>query len=258
MRPAQAKHGGGRHVICFGATDKGPYRENNEDYFAFAEAGDYTLMAVADGLGGESSGEIASCLAADEALSYLSLALPSAAGSEIPDLIGKAFNKANVAVLLNALENKDREGMCTTLTIAVIKGTEVTIGHIGDTRCYMMHGSSVMKLTVDHNEAAMLASKGEIKEDEATSHPGRNRLYKVVGLNQFLNPDIYSYNIIYGDLIILCSDGFYSQFTDNQIAGLIRNDKSDLELLARKLVSEAIRSGSRDNITVLIGNTSRK
>ncbi|MCR4688574.1 MAG: protein phosphatase 2C domain-containing protein [Saccharofermentans sp.] len=246
-------------MICCGATEKGPVRENNEDYFGFAECAGYTCMAIADGLGGESSGEVASKLAVEEALACLKAELPMVSDkNELFDIIHKAFNKANVKVLLNSLDNRERLGMCTTLTLALVKDTEVTIGHIGDTRCYLMHGSTVMKLTKDHNEAAMLVKSGKLVEEEAKKHPGRNRLFNVVGVNKFLNPDIYSYNVIYGDLVILCSDGLYAPFTDNDLAGLIRNNKADLEGLCDKLIKEALSLGSKDNLTVLIGNTSRK
>ncbi len=246
-------------MICFGLTAKGPVRENNEDYFSYLETSGFTCLAIADGLGGENSGEVASHIAVTESLEYLKQHIPDIKNEEeIQDLISRAFNKANVKVLLDSLENRERLGMCTTLTVAVIKDTKVTIGHIGDTRCYLMHGSGIMKLTRDHNEAAMLVSRGEIGEDEAMSHPGRNKLFNVVGINKFLNPDIYSYNIIYGDMLILCSDGLYSSFTDDGLAGIIRNNKSDLEALSEKLISEAVVKGSKDNLTVLIANTSRK
>ncbi|MCI1769042.1 MAG: hypothetical protein LKM40_02545 [Mageeibacillus sp.] len=120
---------------------------------------------------------------------------------------------------------------------------------------YLCHGSNIIKLTQDHNEAAELIEKGLITEDEARSHGSRNRLVKVVGENQYLNPDIYSYNIIYGDLIILCSDGLYSFVGTGDIAAAVKN-KSSLEAICDKLIALAIRNKSNDNMTILIGNTS--
>ncbi|MCH4153183.1 MAG: protein phosphatase 2C domain-containing protein [Saccharofermentans sp.] len=243
-------------MICFGKSETGPVRSNNEDYCAYEQIGDYMCMVIADGLGGEACGEVASRTAADTLLDELRVMLSADDSKEtIGKVICNAFNSANRKVLLDSLKDSSMRGMCTTLSAAIVKGRELVIGHIGDTRVYLCHGSNIIKLTQDHNEAAELIEKGLITEDEARSHGSRNRLVKVVGENQYLNPDIYSYNIIYGDLIILCSDGLYSFVGTGDIAAAVKN-KSSLEAICDKLIALAIRNKSNDNMTILIGNTS--
>lgn len=244
-------------MICFGMTDKGPVRDKNEDYFAYEQIGDYMCMAIADGLGGEVCGEIASSLAVETALKELRETLFSVDDADLGKYLTSLFNKINVSLLLDCTKHRERIGMCTTLTIAVIKGQTLTIGHIGDTRCYLCHGKEIRRLTEDHNKAAELVKAGSITAEEAKVHPGRNRLAKVVGENQFLHPDIYSYNIIYGDLVVLCSDGLYAYLNKEDWAAGLR-DRTSLESVCQRLIASASSNRSTDNMTVLIGNTSLK
>lgn len=243
-------------MIVFGMSEKGPVRDMNEDNFGFEQVGKCLCMAVADGVGGECCGEIASKLAVDSVMENLKESLPFVKDrADLPSYLKMIYNKANMKILKDCLEHRERIGMCTTLTVALLNGTELTIAHIGDSRGYMLHGSELIKLTEDHNESARLVKKGLITEEEAKCHPGRNRLLKVVGENQYLNPDIYSYNISYGDLVFLCSDGLYSFLNDEQFKACTR-ERNNLESVCRKLIDQALGNGSSDNITVTIGRAS--
>ena len=115
-----------------------------------------------------------------------------------------------------------------------------------------MHGSELIKLTEDHNETGRLIKQGQITEEEAKVHPGRNKLFKVLGENQYLNPDIYSYNISYGDLVFLCSDGLYSFMSNEQFKTCSR-ERNNLENICSSLIAQALEGSSSDNITVMIG-----
>ncbi|MBR5358749.1 MAG: serine/threonine-protein phosphatase [Clostridiales bacterium] len=244
-------------MICCALSDKGPVRDKNEDSYGFEQIGDYMCMAVADGLGGEVCGEIASSIAVKSVLSELNNSLPGCSDENVGSLLTSVFNKANVKILLDCAEHRERIGMCTTLTAALVKGQTLTIAHIGDTRCYLCHGKEIRRLTQDHNQAAQLVIEGSITGEEAKVHPGRNRLVKVLGENQFLHPDIYSYNIIYGDLVVLCSDGLYAFLNKEDWASALR-DRSDLNRVCQRLIDSASSNRSTDNMTVLIGNTSLK
>ena len=240
-------------MIAFGMSEKGPVREMNEDNFGYEQVGNCLCMAVADGVGGETCGEIASKLAIEAVMENLKESLAFVKDrADLPSYLKTVFNKVNMKILKNCLENRERLGMCTTLTLAIMKGTELTIAHIGDSRAYMLHGNELIKLTEDHNESARLVKHGLITEEEAKCHPGRNRLFKVVGENQYLNPDIYSYNISYGDLVFLCSDGLYSFMTDEQFKTCAR-ERNDLESVCKRLINQALEGRSSDNITVTIG-----
>ncbi len=234
-------------------SEKGPVRDMNEDSFGYEMVGQCLCMAVADGVGGEACGEIASRIAVDSAVEMLKDTLPFVKDREaLPAYLKTVFNKVNVKILKDCLENRERMGMCTTLTLAIMKGTELTIAHIGDTRGYLLHGSELIKLTEDHNEAGRLIKQGKITEDEAKHHPGKNRLFKVLGENQYLNPDIYSYNISYGDLVFLCSDGLYASMNGEEFKACAA-ERNNLESICSKLIAKALDGQSRDNITVTIG-----
>ena len=239
-------------MLAYGMSEKGPVRDTNEDSFAYANIGNYFCMAVADGVGGECCGEIASRLAVDTVMNTLkdSLAFIDSK-DELPQFLKVVFNRANIVILHNCLENRERMGMCTTLTVALMKGTELTIAHLGDTRGYLLHGSELIKLTEDHNEAGRLVKNGLLSEDEAKVHPGRSRLLKVVGENQYLNPDIYSYNISYGDLVFLCSDGLYSFMSNEQFRSCTM-ERNKPESICSKLIAQALEGQSTDNITVTL------
>ncbi len=243
---------------AYGMSDKGPVRDMNEDSFAYEMVGNCLCMAVADGVGGEACGEIASKIAVDAVMEAFKDSLPFVQDREaLPTYLKTVFNKANIKILHDCLEHRERMGMCTTLTIALLKGTELTIAHIGDTRGYMLHGSELIKLTEDHNEAGNLVKQGLLTEAEAKIHPGRSRLFKVLGENQYLNPDIYSYNISYGDLVFLCSDGLYS-FMSNEQFKACAQERNNLEGICGKLINQALEGRSSDNITVTVGRAEPK
>lgn len=240
-------------MLAYGLSDKGPVRDMNEDSFAYEMVGNCLCMAVADGVGGEACGEIASRIAVESVIQSFKDSLPFVKDREgLPTYLKTVFNQANIKILHDCLEHRERMGMCTTLTVAILKGTELTIAHIGDTRGYLLHGSELIKLTEDHNEAGKLVRQGLISEDEAKHHPGRSRLFKVLGENQYLNPDIYSYNVSYGDLVFLCSDGLYS-FMSNEKLKDCAMPRNDLEGICTKLIAQALEGRSTDNITVTIG-----
>jgi protein phosphatase len=242
-------------MIAFGMSEKGPVREMNEDNFGYEQVGNCLCMAVADGVGGETCGEIASKLAIEAVMENLKESLAFVKDrADLPFFLKAVYNKANIKILHNCLEHWERMGMCTTLTVALVKGTELTIAHIGDTRGYLLHGNELIKLTEDHNEAGRLMKEGRITETEAKQHPGRNRLLKVLGENQYLNPDIYSYNISYGDLVFLCSDGLYSFMSNEQFKACCAG-RNDIEGICGKLIKKALDGKSSDNITVTAGRS---
>ena len=236
-----------------GVSEKGPVRETNEDSFDANILGGCLCMIVADGLGGEVSGEIASKLAVETVMREFEQNLNSMPGEEhVSDFLSAAFNKANKEILRYGMAHPESQGMCTTLTVAVQNDKKLYIAHIGDTRAYLCHGREIQKLTNDHNKAAELVRSGLITQAEAKVHPGRNVLVKVLGENVYLKPDFYSYNLSYGDIIMLCSDGLYS-FVDKEdfIDALMY--RKDLKKVCGCLVEKALKGGSSDNITVVAG-----
>lgn len=234
------------------ATDTGIVRKNNEDFQAILSAGQDMIFVIADGMGGHAVGELASRTAVEYVLSALPKALESAnTKQEIEDLLGLVVEKANIRVYLESLDNKEFKGMGTTLTIAVLHDWRLYISHIGDCRVYLLHGSTLERLTADHTLVQELVNSGSITEEEAMTHPKRHILLKSLGVNEFMSPDTYSFDISEGDLILMCTDGLHGYVEEKDIRSIVRRHK-DLDACAKQLVSAANSAGGKDNVTVIL------
>lgn len=235
------------------ASETGPVRETNEDFCDVRMIGNCLCMAVADGLGGEVCGEVASKLAVETLMKEFANNPEVLCNDDvISDYLSSIFNKANMEILRYGSYHPETRGMCTTLTAAILNDKKLYIAHIGDTRAYLCHGREIQKLTNDHNKAAELVRAGKITESEAKVHPGRNVLVKVLGENVYLKPDFFSYNLSYGDIVVLCSDGLYSFIgRDDFITAL--NNRKDLNIVCRSLVDASLKGGSSDNTTIVAG-----
>ena len=235
------------------ASEKGPVRELNEDFCDVRMIGSCLCMAVADGLGGEVSGEIASRLAVETLMKELETD-PEVLKNEngIGDYLASLFNKVNIEILRYGTEHPESRGMCTTLTAAILNDRKLYISHIGDTRAYLCHCREIQQLTNDHNKAAKLVKEGIITETEAKVHPGRNVLLKVLGENVYLKPDFFSYNLSYGDIVMLTTDGLYS-FVEREDFITALNLRKDLKMVCDSLVDASLRHGSSDNTTIVAG-----
>lgn len=234
-------------------SEKGPVRELNEDSYGVKMIGENLCMVVADGLGGEVSGEVASKIAVDTLMKEFESDIDALTDSaRIKFFLSAAFNKANKEIIRHGTNHPETRGMCTTLTAAILNDKKLYISHIGDTRAYLCHRREIQKLTIDHNKAAELVKNGIITESDAKMHPGRNVLVKVLGENVYLKPDFYSYNLSYGDIVMLCSDGLYS-FVGNSDLIAALNNRKDLQKVCDCLIDAALLGGSSDNITIIVG-----
>jgi PPM family protein phosphatase len=234
------------------ATDKGLVRGNNEDFHAALAVGDDAVFVIADGMGGHAVGELASRTAVEYVLSSLPRELEAArTKKEIEDVLHLMVEKANVKVYLESLDKNENRGMGTTLTIAVIRDWRLYLSHIGDCRAYMLHGSQLDRLTADHTLVQELVDTGSITEEEAMTHPKRHVLIKSLGVNEYMSPDTYSFDISEGDLIMMCSDGLYGFVTETEIRTILRRHK-DLNACASQLINAANKAGGKDNITVIL------
>jgi len=236
-----------------GRSETGKVRTNNEDNYQILDTGKSCVMILADGIGGVCGGEIASRIAVDTVVE----GIKSEAGfddlsrEDLKKFLDDLFRKANVAILKKALSDTELMGMGTTLTVAVIRGTSVLISHMGDCRAYLVHGSAMTQISADHTYAAELLRRASITREEFETHPERHTLVKSLGENAFLIPDHYEYNIIYGDMLMLCTDGLYSFVSDEDIRKSLKQ-RNDLEDCLDNLFAAAYDAGSDDNITVLL------
>lgn len=240
--------------------DKGLLREINEDsilctkfdimtHIGIISAG---LFAVADGMGGHSSGEIAS----DIAIRSLQTAcipalLTRCPASQSPlSIMAAAFNEANSNILDSASEGESR-GMGTTLTAALVIGGDMYVAHIGDSRCYVINSWETIQITKDHSIVQQLVDTGTITAEQARSHPRRNEITRVLGYSGNVTPDLHHIKLYAGDNILLCSDGLHSLLSSNKIAEIVLSSASS-DQACNDLTDQANLSGGPDNISVLI------
>ena len=172
-------------VQAFATSDVGKAREINEDYFYISYPDDeIQLFILADGMGGYNGGEIASKLAVTTALSYIQTNFESIPKEkeDILNLVKSAMEYANMVVYEKASENKELEGMGTTLDVCLVYHNKAYIGHVGDSRVYRIRKELIRKLTHDHSYVQKLVKDGTITEEEATHHPKKNMLMKALRL----------------------------------------------------------------------------
>lgn len=227
------------------ATDVGTVRANNEDLLLVAPP----LFAVADGVGGHRGGEVASQTAID------ALRDSFEGKTRAADLV-EAVRAANRAVWDGASANRDLRGMGTTLTaIAVVEaedGSEqFAVVNVGDSRSYLLRDGELERLTDDHNVPGEMLKRGEITEAEAATHPQKNLITRMMGNDAEVEVDLWELVPYAGDRLLLASDGLAGEVDDAEIASVLRR-QPDAEAVAHELIELAKRSGSTDNITVVV------
>ncbi len=240
----------------FSMTDRGLVRENNEDSIACEMIGGVLCMVIADGLGGQEKGEVASSTAVAAMMDILKENEEIFADfneSAIVSLLETSYQKVNSKILLRACYDKNCIGMSTTLTCAVLSEKRLLISHIGDCRAYLLHGSKLELLTIDHTYAAELIKSGAENVSDEELRSARNMLTKYLGENIFITPDIYRYNVMYGDLIMLCSDGLYAYIDEEKMRSLLRSH-GNLEKCAKSLLESVYENGASDNVSVLLAH----
>jgi PPM family protein phosphatase len=217
-----------------GATDPGRRRRRNEDSYVI----DPPLFAVADGMGGAQAGEVASKLAAGAVKSR---------GADVESLI----QEANRRVHQRSLEDPNTSGMGTTLTVAAVADGVVSIGHVGDSRAYLIRDGKLEQLTEDHSLVGELMRSGKLSPEEAESHPQRSMITRALGTDPDVDVDIFSVEPRPDDLFLLCSDGLTSMVDDREILRLVGEKRGDLQELVKALIKAANKGGGEDNITVI-------
>ena len=235
----------------YAKTDIGKAREKNQDYYYIPSSqDDLQLFILADGMGGYNGGEVASKLATESLKKYIQNNFESIEKSKekILELIGNAMEYANMVVYEKSKEEKELEGMGTTLEVCLIYNNKVYLGHVGDSRIYRIRKEVIRKLTKDHSYVQQLVEDGKITREEATNHPKKNMLTKALGCTPYVEPDIRARNVEEGDIIIMCSDGLTNMVTEQEIFEAV---KENAEKAPEVLVQKANNAGGYDNITVV-------
>jgi protein phosphatase len=216
------------------ATDPGRRRRRNEDSFVVEPP----LFAVADGMGGAQAGEVASRLAAG--------ALKEGEGA-----IEELIQEANRRVHQRSMEDPGASGMGTTMTVAVVEHGTVRIGHVGDSRAYLVRDGELEQLTQDHSLVGELVRTGRLSPEEAESHPQRSVITRAVGTDPDVDVDTLTVETRSGDVFLICSDGLTDMVDDRTILQTVEDKRGDLDAIVKTLVKNANKGGGEDNITVV-------
>ena len=226
-----------------GQTDTGRRRLRNEDAFICEPP----LFAVADGMGGARAGEIAAGLAA---------AALEEAGTQTQGAEGVAalIYEANRRIWERSLTDPKTAGMGTTVTAALVdaeSGT-VAIGHVGDSRAYLLRGGSLEQLTTDHSLVAELVQSGVLTPEEAERHPQRSAITRALGTEETVEVDGFTVHAEPGDVFLICSDGLSTMLSDTDVTAAIESADRDPHHAADALIRAANARGGEDNITVVL------
>jgi protein phosphatase len=223
------------------ASDTGKKRRRNEDSYVVAPP----LFAVADGMGGAQAGEVASKLAA----AALEETDPGSISG--PEKVTSLIQEANRRVYERASSDPATSGMGTTMTVALVEADGVTIGHVGDSRAYLVRDGRLEQLTEDHSLVNELLKSGKLSREEAETHPQRSVITRAVGSDPDVDVAAFTVSAAAGDVFLLCSDGLTVMVGDDDILDVVERNRDDLDRATKALVSAANRGGGEDNITVI-------
>lgn len=234
---------------AFSMTDIGRHRKMNQDYVYISKrpVGNLpNLFIVADGMGGHNAGEYASrhtvnTIVSSAAASFLTQ--PAA-------ILGEAIKAANRELLRQAVLDTSMWGMGTTVVAAVILENRLYVANVGDSRLYIVN-NNITQITKDHSYVEEMVRRGQIAKEDARLHPDKNIITRAVGALEEIEIDFFEEELVFGDEILMCSDGLTNMIEDEQIRQIIKT-REDVSEQADKLIETANQNGGKDNITVVI------
>ena len=223
-------------------TDVGKVRANNQDAPIVSEK--LRLYGVADGMGGHKGGEVASTSARDDLLRELEGKTPSVAA------LSGAIEEGNRQIYHQQEHDDALTGMGTTLSVLWMSDNFVYIGHVGDSRVYLLRDGEFKQMTLDHSLVEQLVREGVLTEEEAQNHPMRNIITRAIGTDESVEVDVVVEERRKGDLWLACSDGLHGLVDDRQMRDALRQYAP--EKAADVLLKAALDAGGRDNVTLVI------
>jgi serine/threonine protein phosphatase PrpC len=232
----------------------GNYRENNEDSIDVKHYPDLDVCIVADGMGGQAAGEVASKHAIEVIPRELRKGLTGVDGAEgIRTVIRRSVVSANEEIIQMSSQERDYKNMGTTVVAAIWrKGDEVFITGVGDSRAYLIRDKAMEQLTIDHSLAQALVEAKTISPSEAKEHRFKNVLWKYLGTREVgEGPEVKTIAIQPADRFLLCTDGLTGAVPDDKILSFIQS-QSDVQACADGLGQLALDSGSKDNVSCIV------
>jgi PPM family protein phosphatase len=252
----------GEHVAltaeAYGRTDVGRKRQHNED--AFLVDLELGLFLVADGMGGHAAGEVASSRAVEVVKSQLAggrQALEDLSRASTPDaraaaaaLVETAVQRACAEIYKLAAADTSKRGMGTTLVCVVVAGNKAVVGHVGDSRVYLLRGGQCHRLTEDHTLVAAQVKAGTLTREQAQASQFRNVITRAVGIQESVQVDTLMVDLLPRDTFLLCTDGLHGYLPDDELAQLLASGA--VKDMPAKLIGLANERGGRDNITAVV------
>ena len=234
-----------------GKTDIGLHRKQNQDAFAVKKIHKSVLGVVCDGMGGMQCGDIASKLAIETFVDYMSDALKdNSTEDEIVSALTEATSAANSKVLDYSVRNNLYYGMGTTLVSFLKKEETLYVLNVGDSRCYALNGGELIRITKDHSYVQQLIDRGVLTEEAAEFHPEKSVITRSIGTESYVRPDIFIKEGF--DALLLCSDGLTRCVKEEKIKEIIQNGNNDADRICADLIEAAKAGGGFDNITVVV------
>jgi len=245
------------NIEVFGDTDIGKKRSNNEDsYVCYSFNNTQTpgyLIAVADGMGGHTGGEIASSLAIESVKDYIHSQFENLTSPDL-DLsivLEDSVHQANLKIFHLADAEIKLTGMGSTLVAALLTDTYTYVSNIGDSRAYLIREKNIQQITTDHNWKSEQLQKGQLTEEDIQNSPYKELITRSLGLNEKTKVDSFEVKTQPEDYILLSSDGMHSLLSQKEILKAFKKSKSP-EKICRKLIDMSNKKGAHDNITVIV------
>ena len=231
-------------------SDVGRVRTNNEDGVLIDKP--LGLLMVADGMGGHAGGEVASAVALAAIAAYVKdhLTAPDPV-DHIAALLQAAIRTADEAIWSHARAHRGLRGMGTTVVLALCRGDQAHIAHVGDSRAYLLQHGALRQVTEDHSVVAQLIKAGQLTPRRARSHPLRHQITRSLGSRQAI-ADLHDIPWQRGDYLLLCSDGLTNMVEDHHIEEVILREGTDIQAACEALIARANANGGEDNISVIL------
>ncbi len=224
-------------------SDVGRVRKDNQDS---GYAGEH-LLVIADGVGGAARGDIASSTAVQ-----ILRRLDDTPSDDLLEALAGAIHRAHDRIAELVEEDPELEGTSTTVTVALFDGNRIGVGHVGDSRGYLLRDGELSQLTKDHTFVQSLIDEGRITEEEARTHPHRNLILRAVDGVHETDPDLFMLELAPGDRILLCSDGASGVLDNDRLADILGTGTVDYAVV--ELVRASLDAGSTDNITCVVAD----
>jgi serine/threonine protein phosphatase PrpC len=233
-------------------SDRGKVRQHNEDSAGvFRNLDGDVLAVVADGMGGHRAGDVASSMTIQLFHDYWKQTYNMDTPKKAEQWLRNHVEIINERVYNHSFENKECQGMGTTIVVAICTKQFATIGHIGDSRCYMVSEDHMSLVTEDHSLVNELVRHGEISKEDAEYHPRKHVLLRALGTEQHVALDVKTLVVEQGDKLLLCSDGLSNKVSTEEMISVLQLD-TDLEQKGERLIQMANDMGGEDNITLIL------